>query len=307
MNKTRIELNNILWATSLTRSSENALPYVLALARRYGARVFMLHVVPTTPSNLPAETLNNDLFEEGRLRAEEMVLRLHCSGRLQCIRPLLLIREGETGEALCRTVRDYDIDLVVIGAHARRGLNYPMLGSATGEIVRRTPCAVLTVGGRCSDPPAVNNEFRNVVCATDLSPDSRVASDHALSLARQHQARLTLVHVVEGVSRLYGGRAQLVQALRTRLDELVEGGAEVKLTVEFGTTATRILAVAKEQHADLIVLGTRQPSASVERLPGATVYPVISNASCPVLTVPNLLMPQAVFPRMWDREILKAA
>lgn len=65
--------------------------------------------------------------------------------------------------------------------------------------------------------------------------------------------------------------------------------------------ATRILEVVDQQQADLIVLGTRCPDDSVERLPGSTAYPVISKAYCRVLSVP------AVFDRTGNQEDRKAA
>jgi len=303
---TGIALNNILWATDLSASSEIALPYVLALARRYGARVYVTHVVPTDPATLHPQRVNGDLFEERRRRAEEMVMNLDSSGRLHGVRHLVLIREGEPAETLRRTIVDYDIDLIVIGTRGRTGVKKPLLGSVAEELVLQGPCPVLTIGPRCSGDIAWDGTFRNILCATDLSPDSRAASDYALSLAREHQARLTLLHAPESIiAGTQDGKALLTEASRRRLEEVVPDGGEecrdVKLVVKSGAPATRVLEVMDERQADLIVLGTRRTDDWDEPLPGSTVYPVISNASCPVLSVP------AISDRAWNQEDRRAA
>lgn len=303
---TGIALNNILWANDLSAASKIALPYVLGLTRRYGARVYVTHVVPTDPATLFPPWANGDLFEERRRHAEEMVRDLDSSGRLQGVRHVVLIREGEPAETLRRTILDYDIDLIVLGTRGRTGMKKLLLGSVAEALVLQAPCPVLSIAPRCTVDIAWDGTFRNILCATDLSPDSRAASDYALSLAREHQAQFTLLHIPESiVAGTQDGKALLTEAFRRRLEELApDGGGEchdVKLVVKSGAPATRILEVMAERQADLIVLGTRPTNDSDERLPGSTAYPVISNASCPVLSVP------AISDRAWNQEDRKAA
>jgi nucleotide-binding universal stress UspA family protein len=290
---TAIALNNILWATDLSASSEIALPYVLALARRYGARVYVTHVVPTNSATLLPQRINSDFFEERRRRAEKMVMDLDSSGRLHGVRHLVLIREGEPAETLRRTILDYDIDLIIIGTRGRSGTKKRLLSSVAKELVRQSSCPVLTIGPRCSGDVAWAGTFRNILCATDLSPEARAASDCAFSLARQHQARLTLLHIPKSITAgTQEGKALLKKDFRRRLEELVRDGGEkcrdVKIVVECGAPSIRILEVVNAQQTDLIVLGTRRTDDWVQPSPSSTAYPVISNASCPVLSVPAI-------------------
>ena len=57
------------------------------------------------------------------------------------------------------------------------------------------------------------------------------------------------------------------------------------LVMEFGPAAQRILKVAEEREADLIVMGAR-PADGATHLPWSTVHKVVAHACCPVLTVP---------------------
>jgi nucleotide-binding universal stress UspA family protein len=63
---------------------------------------------------------------------------------------------------------------------------------------------------------------------------------------------------------------------------------ELHFAVEHGPAAEKILEVAKQRKADLIVLGVRRPSGfpgAATHLPMATAHKVFTHAACPVLTV----------------------
>ena len=68
--KTQISLKNILWATDFSERSQAALPYAEAIARRYGSKVYVAHVItPETYEFLPPVALSQ-VFTELRAGAE---------------------------------------------------------------------------------------------------------------------------------------------------------------------------------------------------------------------------------------------
>lgn len=290
-NKTKTLLSNILWPTDLCVSSERSLPYILPLARRYGARIFVLHFVPAIPAC--SVSSSRDLFEKGRRRAEGMLGRLQSSGRLDGVRHLLLVREGESGETLRRTIQDYGIDLIVTSSGVRAGGRELLHDVVSERVVRQAPCPVLSVGTKCHREFGLDAKVRNIVCATDLSHDSLAAFYCSLSLARDHRAGLTLLYSMENAVAENQKRHRLLKDLKSELATLepagVEKGGEINLAGGFGPPATRILSAAQERQADLIVLGTRSTSGLRGRRTSHTAHSVMSNASCPVLTVPSLL------------------
>jgi nucleotide-binding universal stress UspA family protein len=148
---------------------------------------------------------------------------------------------------------------------------------------------------RLTIPGAADGEVTNILYATDFSAESLEASRFALSLAQEFQARLTLLHVVEGLEpTLLDERARIARPYRLWLGKLVPDEArlwcELEFAVEFGRPAERILQVAWENHADLVVVGAR----GLDRLtaPGLNVRKVMCNAWCPVLTVSGVLASQ---------------
>src|SRR6266496_2127132 len=66
--KLQLSLKNILFATDFSAASEAALPYALELARKYGSKIYLTHVIEPTPNiGIPLDPLPD---EESEIRAE---------------------------------------------------------------------------------------------------------------------------------------------------------------------------------------------------------------------------------------------
>jgi nucleotide-binding universal stress UspA family protein len=152
---------------------------------------------------------------------------------------------------------------------------------------------VLTVGPKVVSRLDQPVETREILYATDFTPEARSAAVYAISIAQEHQAHLVLLHVIEPPKEgdlAHGG--EFVSSTMQLLRELVPPEAELwckpEQIVEYGPPAENILKVAERKHAQLIVLGVRKPEESLRlatHFARATAYEVVSQANCPVLTV----------------------
>jgi len=177
------------------------------------------------------------------------------------------------------------IDLIVIGTHGRTGAGKLLMGSVAEAIFRQAPCPVLTVGPEVSGEPASVADLHEILVPVDFSPESLAALPYAISLARHDDARLYLLHVA---GRYQRGETLLDTQLRNLIPRDARLFCEPKVFVESGAPAERILELAEELGTDLIVLGVKRTPSIFEatrHLPQATAYKVVSEASCPVLTV----------------------
>ena len=112
-------------------------------------------------------------------------------------------------------------------------------------------------------------------------------------MAQENQATLLLLHVMrDPVSRTRDKTPQDSAAnVMHQLYELVPQNAKLwsrpQPTIRFGDSAQRILEVAEEHDADLIVLGIRRTTSLGVAAPPerATAHNVVVRAECPVLTV----------------------
>jgi manganese transport protein len=135
--------------------------------------------------------------------------------------------------------------------------------------------------------------YRRILVPLDHSTLDRLAISHAAGLAAQHNARLYLLHVEEGVtSQVYGQEAETaeVEAGRVYLDRLVDSLAEMKIQVEtairHGSRPRReIVNYAREIEADLLVMGAHGHGTLKDLVFGNTINPVRHELNIPILVV----------------------
>jgi nucleotide-binding universal stress UspA family protein len=289
--RTGIRFQNILFATDLSPTAARAIPYVKSLAKHYEANLVTLHVRPpavnpmTQPATWPIDIEATKEVDD-RHRKEDL-------DTFAGIRTQVLIEEGDIQSSLNAAIKNNNTDLVVIGTHGRTGLGKLLLGSVAEQIFRTVSCPVLTVGPHSGSSHGSSGEFREILYATDLSPESQNTAAYALSLAQEFQSRLILMHVIPG--RKSGellSAANVTESLEKLLRRIVPPKAEAwckpEYFVERGDPADKILELAQVRETDLIVLGVRPekgvPGAATH-LPIATAHKIVSHATCPVLTV----------------------
>ena len=151
----------------------------------------------------------------------------------------------------------------------------------------------------------IRSKVRNtVLVGCDFSRPARRALREVLPLARERDAGLMILHVIDApdldeIAKLAGMtapalRERLVKERRERLAELVtdlqddRDGVPVETVLAWGRPYEAILKRASDAAVSLIVLGTAGSSADVDRaLFGSTAEKVIRSAACPVLCVPG--------------------
>lgn len=297
----RVTIRRILCPTDYSECARHALRRAVGLAVWFGARLRVLHVMGVAPPPAPAadggptpvsENVMRLWEAEERARLEAFVATAIAAGA-----PLeLKLVSGGSGD-VSRDIRaeaeDWAADLVVMGTHGRSGIGHVLMGSVAERVLRVAPCPVLTVGAAS---PEADDEplFRRVLCATDLGAPASPTVHLAASVASETLACLTLLHVIEepgaGPERPLAAddpvRCALVEQARERLARLAIPArtfCRVTERVEAGRAWREILRVARETHADLIVVGAHGGGALGRLLLGSNANQVVRHAECPVL------------------------
>ena len=285
----RISLQNILVATDFEFCSEKALQYAAGLARHYGSRLLLAHVVPREPPlAMPVEPVPVWMSRKWE-EAKEAMRRWQDCDWLQGLSHEEIVEHGDLWVALADIITRHGIDLVVIGTHAREGLKRMLLGSVAETIFRQAVCPVLTVGPHV-EAQAAAEKMRHILFATDFSTGSLHALPYALSLAQENQAQLTLLHLVQAMPEVPPSYEEsMFEDSCRRLHDMIPPDAELwckpKVRVEYGFPVESIVKVAEEQGASLIVMGVHHAGAAATHLPWAIAHRVVCHAPCPVLTV----------------------
>lgn len=137
----------ILVAVDFSDASKSAVRCARELAAKYGASLHLLHVV-ADPASQPwaAEAFSlsfGDLVVQWQEQARRSLLSelpAEEQGRAVIATPV-----GSAYAEIIAYARQHDVDLIVMGTHGRGALEHLLLGSVAERVVRKAPCAVLTV------------------------------------------------------------------------------------------------------------------------------------------------------------------
>lgn len=285
---TGVGIRNVLIATDFSRQSTETIATGMDLCHVYGAHACVLHVLARDEFMLAGF----EAYAAAREAARRDMLDLERDLERKYPRDEgrdyeLLMSEGEVSESVLECVRERQIDLIVIGTHGRSGLSKMLLGSVAERVFRHSAIPVLTLG------PYVHHRKvfapARILVPVDFTPASRASAKYACLLAREHNAELVLLHVVEHPdSESLADIECLKRGVEQSLAELVHGDIEpsrVKVIAQIGRVIPTVLNVASDETADLMVLGVHTYPGLVNRFRWQVAYDLVRQAACPVLTV----------------------
>lgn len=140
-----MNVKRILVPIDYSEGSEAAVRYAASLATEYDAELHVVHVYePPAPyvnagfaaASLPETEEMNEAQERAQLD------KVQPPTSVAVYRELLV---GTPIDELVEYVEQNGVDLVVMGTHGRTGLERLLMGSVAEGLVRRAPCAVLTI------------------------------------------------------------------------------------------------------------------------------------------------------------------
>ena len=296
------DIQRILCPIDFSDASALAVEQATAIAGWYKARITALHVyepifmpVPGLPAPLdrvpPAEAQ----------RVHDQTVAYFQAAAAAGIGVDVVVDIGPPAARILERAASLPADLIVMGTHGASGFEHLVLGSVTEKVLRKAPCAVLTVPAGTRATSSV--PFRRLLCALDFSDPSLAALQLAFSLADESGAALTLAHVVEWpweeppaprfeelpplqAAALAEYRRYVEKSATNRLASLVPDSARAAtaLQLRHGKPYVEILRLAEETHADVIVLGVHGRNALDLMMFGSTTNQVVRRATCPVLT-----------------------
>jgi len=307
--------DTILHPTDFSEESHHAFRYAYELAKLRGAELHLLHVAPSLgddplrgafDASLDEEEFYREIRDEADARMKSLIETVEDSD--------VPVRRVHTrGIAPAEVIADYaereGMDLVVMGTQGRTGVSRIVLGSVAGEVVRKAPCAVLTVREDTKMPSNIDR----VLTPVDLSEFSRPLLRAARDLTASFNASMDVLTVVEplpfpvplvGAVTLHDLMPDPVEQSQKQLDRLVETTEGLPVTirthVEEGHAAMTIVDAAAEHDADLIVMASHGRTGLERIMLGSVTARVVRRAECPVCVL-------RVEPEPTEEEVEKAA
>lgn len=281
-----LRLNTILAATDLEPSSDSAVKSAIRLADAAGAELHLAYVSPDRPGRA---TSGGAPEAESAMTAFRK--RIGWSGDNRRVH----IRSGDPASTLAALSDEIGADVIVIGRHRQRTDKQPdgSIGGTAYDIATRTlsPCLITS---RSLVVP-----IQQALVTIDASETARGALLVALSWASalRHSKRdtpgttLTALHIESG-RRLSASDAKRKRTVDHELDVLKRGAESWAGVTVRGATETSedpvgaIVRFANDQNPELVVIGTRRPSARKASGLGSVSAAVTNQLDMPVLLVP---------------------
>jgi nucleotide-binding universal stress UspA family protein len=286
---------NILVPVDFSEFSECAVEYAMFLAKEFSARITLLHAILL---------YHDDIDEEEHMQAYEKIIRQKekesnkqleshfVNGKDRGLQvKYALIRAYSAADSILNYISDNDFDLVVMGTHGRTGLKKWVLGSVAEKVVRLSTIPVLTI-----HKDFYKTDITKILVPVDFSEYSRIAVKKGTTAAREFNAKLEFLHVVEmeahpefysiSFDPILKANPQLKQHIIENLIKFT-GLSEDEATyaVREGKVHNEIKIYAEKNQIDLIVMANRGMSDLEHLVLGSNCERVVRVASCPVLAV----------------------
>jgi uncharacterized protein len=144
-----IKYQKILIATDGSKYSMAAATEAVGIARRCGASLFVISVVPSetaSPFDIVHSEMQHEMIAQKEFHhGEKNINDLLVIARQEGVKAEGLVIEGRSYEAIVENAREKKVDLIVMGSHGRTGLERLLMGSVTERVVGNADCAVLVV------------------------------------------------------------------------------------------------------------------------------------------------------------------
>lgn len=142
------EFRTILFATDFSESSDNAFIYARMLAKKFNARLLILHVIsePVDLRGFYVPHISFDKLEKEIEEGAQQMMDKFCQTNLKDYDNYeTFIVPGIPYDEVIRKAVEDAADLIVVGTHGRTGLDHVLFGSTAEKIVRKSSVPVMTV------------------------------------------------------------------------------------------------------------------------------------------------------------------
>ena len=146
-----MQFRHILAPTDFSEYSKKAVGSALELARKFGAKLTILHVVELPP--YPVEgyvppAVNATFLDDLERQATQDLAQLVPEAESSNVEVVRLVAVGSPYRKIIDTAEAEQVDLIVMATAGRSGFSRLIMGSIAERVVRTATCPVLTIRPR---------------------------------------------------------------------------------------------------------------------------------------------------------------
>ena len=284
-------IKHILFPVDFSERCQAAAPNAAFLAKKFGARITLLHVVqPYWYSLVPEPAPIIVDVQELRKNVEEGLSKAFVT-EFSGLEVERLVEVGEPADTITQFAESHGVDLIVMPTHGYGRFRQFLLGSVTGKVLHDSVIPVWT-NSHAEKPPQKPAALGKILCAVATGSQSEGCLKFAAQLAKDSGAALSLVHAIP----MPGSRE--MRQLDEPFEQALANDARESITAmkrNLGIDAPLIIVLAedipaavsseaKAQGADVVVVGRGVIHERLGRL-RTNALGIIRSAPCPVLSV----------------------
>jgi len=295
-----LTIQAIVCAVDFSSFSPLVVRHGVALARRAGVRLYLIHAVHDPQDGLHPTAV----FERGgdlSHLTDDANQRMHALMTHASVNWEAVVRFGDPVEQTVAFVNSLPPSLLVSASHGVSGLRRFFIGTVVERLTRALNRPMLVVKTKDGEADERFNGFRRAVVSCDGHGHWQRLAPLLPLLQPDAGSRVHLVHAMEGPTNEgiidfdaapYG---QVQQDLQDRLNRglheqarrLFPHADQLSVTVAPGVPGEMVLRIAREQASDIIVVGVRRSGKVGRWISGSTTEALLRRSPCCVLTVPE--------------------
>lgn len=269
-------IKKILVPTDFSDTANLAVKHGMTMAKLFGAKVFLLHVVEVIAGG--AESPNMEL-EEVMNDAETMLRKISKDfTSTQNVEISILHTTGKPTHEIIKAIKENNVDIVVMGTHGASGFDEFFLGSNAHKIITLSPCPVLTIHAT-----AQKTGFSNIVMPIDNSLYSRQKVSYVIELASKYHSTINILGLMEADDTDE-------KRFEIKLDQVEHTVKKANIPYIRKLTRGNNLAIAAMEYSeanggDLIVTMTDHESNMTGMFLGTVAKQIVNHSRIPVLSL----------------------
>lgn len=275
-------MKKILVPTDFSEYALNAAKLAAAIAKKFDARIYFLHVVsmPEYETGIMPGQSRQDIAE-GLFILKKVKMdfnKLLESDFLEGVNVATAIQYDGVYESVVEQSKKHDIDLIVMGTHGSSGyINDFFIGSNTDKIVRLSKTPVLTTREEVKNP-----KFENITFASDFGDGVSDSFRRVVDIADTFKAKVHLVRVITRDDFYFSGPMLDTMAKFAEKNGLSNYSCHVYAAQ---SVQTGINEFAQRRNSDLVTTITHGRRGLARLFNGSVTSDIMKSSSFPVLTI----------------------
>ncbi len=273
-------MKKIVFPTDFSSIAAEAMPVAAQLARMFNAELHLVHVVsPVLPGYTPRLLQAEDQYSQALGRVEQAFDDLLLRPCLNGLQVRTHVLTGVDPVDLLDDDRFANADLLVMSSTGASGLKETLLGSNAEHLIRRAKMPVLVLKN-----PSSYLDLKTVVLASDFQDHYDSSINFLKDLLDGFDYPAVHLLFVNTVSHFVPTH-EVLPRMNSFVSHYGLSGCTINQRDEFDVE-TGLLTFARDEKADLIVLGTHGWRGLRHLLQGSVAEDVVNHASIPVLILP---------------------